>query len=67
MPTDRLLTICLCALFSFSVIGCGGGGDAPSIEDAPPTPEAGSDEYESYNNAGQGAPGSNDGAAPSGN
>ncbi len=48
-----------CSLFfagiiSFSALGCGSDGGVP--EDAPPTPEPNSAEYDSYNNAGKSGP-----------
>lgn len=65
MNLKSLSVMSLCTVFSISLIGCGGGSDAPSVEDAPPTPEPASAEYESYNNSSQGGPATE--PAPSGN
>ncbi|MEW4486979.1 hypothetical protein AB1L42_02805 [Thalassoglobus sp. JC818] len=44
----------LIALLSCVISGCG-EGDIP--EDLPPTPEAGTDDYDQYNSAGRRGPG----------
>ncbi len=57
----RFYTLVLASIFSFSILGCGdGGGSVP--EGTPPTPEPGSSDYESYNNAGKDGPGAGGGA-----
>jgi hypothetical protein len=42
---------------SLSVVGCGPKYEGPSEKEAPPTPEAGSDEYEAYKSGSKDGPG----------
>ncbi|MCA9034777.1 MAG: hypothetical protein KDA91_06580 [Planctomycetaceae bacterium] len=60
--TKRWPAVLLLALFGV-IVGCGGTDDGSPTDGAPPAPEAGSADYDSYSNAGrQGPPGSGHGA-----
>ncbi|MFG0334143.1 MAG: hypothetical protein ACF8TS_12330 [Maioricimonas sp. JB049] len=51
-----LPSLILLFALTFPLAGCGGGDAVP--EDAPPTPQPGSEEYDQYNNPGPEGPGS---------
>ena len=52
----KLFSMFFLSLFAVSIVGCGEGEiDVP--EGTPPTPEAGSDDYDSYNSSGKEGPG----------
>jgi hypothetical protein len=60
------MRIRICSLFfllflTVSMVGCDGGDAVP--EDAPPTPEPGTSDYDQYNSGSR----ENPGAAPEGN